>query len=288
MEAKGWIMLRILLNRYHQNSGVENFLRGQPQELVQNILSQDVHSNDPSLAFTRPEEALTKVHYSWIAQAFSEIPKEMHPLMLSLLPEPQKELVGKKLNVPVKDKALPPQLRSFLLHRLMPALKRDHILIPEFLPKSPFKPLLELKKGEMLEVIDLLGIYDLAYEMRHIVDNKTIKNIYQHLTHSQQKFLRSILHQKERLVTPRLHLEKWNGETKTLEDQLHQRGMFRLGKALAGQHPDLIWHIVHSMDTGRGKIISRHVATEEVAGISTALTQQVINVLNFLKQKSQP
>lgn len=288
MESKGWIMLRILLNRYHQESGLENFLRGQPQELVQNVLSQDVHSNDPSLAFTRPEEVLSKIHYSWIAQAFGTIPQEMQPLMLSLLPEPQKELVGKSLNIPIKQKTLPPQLRSFLLYRFMPALKRDHVLIPEFLPKSPFRPLLELKKGEMVEVIDLLGIYDLAYEMRHIVDNKTIKNIYQNLTPNKQKFLRSVLHQKEKLQTPRLHLDKWNGDTKVLDNQLHQRGMLRLGKALSGQHPDLIWHIVHGMDTGRGKIIMRHLSTEEAAGITTILTQQVINVLNFIKPKSQP
>lgn len=288
MEAKGWIMLRILLNRYHQESGVENFLRGQPGELVQNVLSQDVHSNNPSVVFTHPEEALNKIHYSWISQAFNEIPKEMQPLMLSLVPEPQKGLVGKSLNIPLQQKNLSPQIRSFLLHRLMPALKRNNVLIPEFLPKSPYKTLLDLKKGEVLEVIDLLGMYDLANEMRHIVNNKTIKNIYQNLTPNKQKFLRSILHQKERLVTPRLHLEKWNGDTKLLDDQLHQRGMLRLGKALSGQHPDLIWHIVHSIDTGRGKIIMRHAAAEEVAGISTALTQQVISVLNFLKPKSQP
>lgn len=286
MEAKGWIMLRILLNRYHQESGLENFLRGQSQEFVQNVLSQDVHSIDPSQAFTRPEEALSKVHYSWVVNAFNDIPKEMHPLMVSLLPEPQKALVSKTLNLPIKEKRIAPQLRSYLLHRLMPALKREHVLIPEFLPKSPFKPLLELKKGEILEIIDLLGVYDLAHEMRHVVDNKTVKKIYENLTPNKQKFLRSVLHQKEKLVTPRLYLEKWNGETKVLEDQLHQRGMLRLGKALSGQHPDLVWHIVHSLDTGRGKFLMRVLSTEEVAGITTALTQQVINVLNFLKPKS--
>lgn len=285
MEAKSWIMLRVLLNRYHQGASLETFLKGQPQEFVQNVLLQDVHSEDPSHVFSTPENALKGVHHSWITNAFSHIPEELHPLYLSLLPEQQMVSVAKSLSKKPKIGSVSPQVKHFLLQKLLPSLERDSVIEIEFLPKSVFRPLLDMKKEDLVELVNYLGIYDLASEMRHVVDKKTITNIYTCLSPKKQQFLRACLHQKEKLATPRLLLEKWDGECKILDTTLHNRGLLRLGKALVGQNRDLVWHLVHKFDIGRGKILIKHANDHEVPGVATALTQQVINVMNFLNQK---
>lgn len=285
MKAKAWIMLRVLLSRFHSGMAAETVLKGMPQDFIQKILSQEVGSSDPSFAFKSPEELLKHVHYTWISQAFEKIPKPLHSITLSALPEPQHSGVAKMLQMQSSSKAFASPVRSFLLQKLIPALKEDKILPIEFLPKSLLNPLLELSKKELMMVIDYLALYDLSHEMRHIVDKKIIKNIYDSLSPRKQHFLRLCLHQKDKLVVPRLHLEKWNGDSETLEILLHRRGMLRLGKSLTGQHPDFMWHLVHTLDIGRGKILARYLSTEETPGISTVLIQQVLNVLNFCQKK---
>ncbi len=67
---------------------------------------------------------------------------------------------------------------------------------------------------------------------------------------------------------------------------LHQRGLYRLGKALSASHPDFLWHLSHRLDTGRSAILKKYYAKPINPSISTVLVQQIQNVLNFIKSKS--
>ncbi len=286
MEAKGLIMLHIMLNRFHHGVSLEAVLKGWPQDFVQAVVSQSVETDDPSPAFNSPEEMLKKIHYSWIIEALGKIPQALKSLMVSSLPESESAGLSKALNLPRTSQKFASAIKTYLQQQFVPALNEDKILPREFLPKSIFNALLDLNKKELLMVIDYLGLYDLANELRYVVDKKIIKTIYDSLSPGKQHYLRTCIHQKERLVVPRLHLEKWNGDVQSLEHQLHNRGMLRFGKALSGQNQDLVWHIVHTLDIGRGKILMKYYASEEILRISTVLAQQVINVLNFIKKKS--
>ena len=69
-----------------------------------------------------------------------------------------------------------------------------------------------------------------------MLNTAKLKNIYLCLTPKELQFLRMCLHQKEKLVIPQMGLEQWNGEQKELHKLIHQKGLFRLGKALCGEH----------------------------------------------------
>ena len=101
------------------------------------------------------------------------------------------------------------------------------------------------------------------------------------------QFLRMCVHQKNKFVAPKLNVQKWNGDCVELLHTLHQRGLYRLGKALSGSHPHFLWHLSRRFDIGRSALLEKYYAKQASPGITSALVQQVINVLNFLKQKSE-
>ena len=96
------------------------------------------------------------------------------------------------------------------------------------------------------------------------------------------------MHHKDKVATPSLGLDKWRGNCEKLKTVLQTRGLVRLGKALSGEHPDFIWHLIHILDTGRGQALLKYYSKSAVPGITSALAQQLANLMNFLKKKSEP
>lgn len=286
MQAKGWIMFRVLMNRFHKGP-IEPALRCLPPEDMRAILAQDVHSTDAAVALTLPQELLKKVHYSWLAPAFKRLPKSLQAALLAMLPEEQRSKMQSQCLEEVPSSGLPaPFLHGILSQILYRNLERTDILPTAFLPRTPLSPLADWNKQKLVELIDLLGVYDLSEEMRQIINKERLKMIQPCLTMKQKAFLRICLHKSEKIATPRLNLDKWDGDERKLHRLLHQRGLLRLGKALCSQHPDLVWHIAHVLDTGRGEEILTHYASPAIPGVTPVLVQQILNVINFLNPKS--
>lgn len=293
MHNKNWLMFGVLVNRFHQKSP-ETFLRSLPKEVSQKTSIQEVLSDEASLLIAQPEERLTKIHYSWLVEAFDKIPDQLKPSVLSSLTEETASGITQlyctrpgSVNV---DSARQSQIdlsypvKRFLINTLYKNFEKREILPVPFIPKTTLSPLASLSKKQITKIIDFLGLYDLAEELRHIVDKNTLKNIYDKLSAPQQRFLRFSIHQKGKLVADRLNIELQAIDKKKLEIVLHKRGILRLAKALSGQHPDLVWHIAHTLDSGRGQLLLRYYQEEPISGISTALTLQVLNVIKFLKK----
>ena len=97
--------------------------------------------------------------------------------------------------------------------------------------------------------------------------------------------MRICLHQKEKLITQKLQLEHWDGDCRKLGKLLHHRGLVRLGYALSGQHKDLIWHISHILDAGRGNKLTRYYHKNKIPGVSQTLSYQVLAVIDFSKER---
>lgn len=284
METPGWIMMRVLMNRFHGGTP-EAFLKNMPQENVQMVLSQDIHVDDPTPALIQPQQIIEKIHYSWMPPAIEQFPGAMQDLLIQALP-PQhsvgiqkmmkKSLYGPKLSLPI---------RIFLMNLLYKKLSPSAVLPVKFLPISNLSILADTTKSELVRIIDFLGIQDLAEAIRFIVDKKKLKSVYNWLTPLKQNYLKVCLHQKDKLPIPKLDLEHWDGNYEKLDMLLHRRGLIRFAKALSGQHPDLFWHIIHILDIGRGSILNKHYTKESIPGVTPALTQQLFGLLNFLKTK---
>jgi len=134
-------------------------------------------------------------------------------------------------------------------------------------------------------LIDLMGLHDLAPEARRIVNPNYLKNIYTCLTPKQFHYLKICLHRKEPIIAPKLGLDPAKIESAQLRQTLHRRGLVRLGRALSGQHPDLIWHIAHVLDRGRGALLLQAHRPHESSAITSILEQQVLQAMHFLNHE---
>jgi len=285
MQSKSAVLLKVLLNTFHPGSP-QSLLKILPEEDAKAVMASETSSKQPLLALTWPQYAITRTHYSWLAPVIEQLPKAMQIPLVASIPEPQSSGLRRLLKLAPFRAELPPSAKMLLLKRLYLLWQPTEGLPPDYLPTSPLESLLSCSKAELINVIDLLAMYDLAEGIRHIVDKKKLKLIYFCLTPQQQQFLRQCLHKHEKLVAPKIDIEKWDGNPEKLTKGLHRRGMLRLGKALCGQGRHFLWHIVHILDTGRGKEISLHYQNEALPGITSLLVQQVISVINFLKPKS--
>lgn len=283
MSLKKALVIRVMLNHFHQGAP-EVVLSSMPKESAKAVLDMNIQSHNAAYLVNEPKELVQQVHYSWLAPVIEQFPIKMRPFLMTSLPKSTAVQVSGMINQPLHPQRLAMSVRLHLLGMIVNKLKPYEVLPSPYLPETSLTPLLSMKKGEVAQLIDFLGLYDLAEEIRHIVDKKYLKAIYNCLSIKKQHFLRICLHRKERLTIPRLGLDKWQGDCKTLDSLLHKRGLLRMGKAISGQHPDFLWHLTHRLDTGRGKIIQKYYVKEEIPGVTQALIQEILNLLNFFKK----
>lgn len=279
-------LIKVLINKYDPDGG-ERLLKSFPQDLSKEIREQPIASSDFSAALLPPPDILERIHYSWLAPTFERLPLWQRSATLSILPRHQAEGLKKMLKLPLGESHFSPFFKEFLLsqflHKWQPYLE---VLPLPYLPFSPLSVLLSLKKKQLVEIIDFFSMHDLAEAIRHIVDKKNLKAIFSCLSARRQEFLRHCLHQKEKMIAPNLEIEKWNGDPKKLERTLHQRGLLRFGKALCGQHPQFVWYLTHTLDTGRGAVLSHYYQEEPIPGVTSILVQQVLFINNFIQKRS--
>lgn len=287
MHKKSWAMMKVLLNRFHKGStdALQNCL---PLEEVQIVLGLDIGSQDTKAALIQPKDFFNHIHYSWLPPAVQQFAPAIQSYVVSTLEQRQADRLAQLLHIKKPPQPQSDVVRSFLLQRLYQCFDKGDVLPREYISQGPLMELLDFDKDELVNVIVYLGLYDLSEKIRHIVDKKRLRDLYRCMTPDMQQFLTVCLHQKEKVTAPGLSIDKWPGDKDSLLRLLHQRGLLRLGKALAGQNPDFLWHVVHTLDTGRGNILMKYFAREEVPRVTQLLIQQVLNLLNFMKKKSVP
>lgn len=286
MGAKDSVFFKVLLNRFNPN-GSESFLKVLPKEEAQAILKETTSSKNTAAVLTVFDDLLSHIHYSWLASVLNTLPKRVLGATIASLSEPQATGIKKLLKIENLPSQPTPVIKKFLRNEFMKQWQTKETIPLEYLPPSSLTPLLYFSKVQLEELIDFLAIYDLAHALRSIVDRKNLKSIYLCLKPRQQEFLRLCLHKKEKITGPKLSIDKWNGHTENLLSILHRRGLLRFGKALCGQHPQFLWYITHTLDTGRGNIISQYYNEESTPDVTNVLVQQVLSLISFLKQKTQ-
>lgn len=277
MEHRGCMMLRVLINCYHPKDGNALF-KFLPEQEAKAVKSLEITSKDLQPVFQDPYRSISAIHYSWIQPALQKFSESLRPMMISALTPEQIAGFKQPPIVPLSDIG-----KIFILSQLYDKLEiKEHLPI-EYLPITDLSPLATWSKSQFTELADLLGLHDLAAEVRRIVDRNHLKNIYNCLTSKQLRYLKIRLHQKEQLVSPKLGIDPTKQDCLKLKQTIHRRGLLRLGKALCAEHPDFIWHIAHILDIRRGTILLKEFQPKEIPTVTKILKQQVLNLLNFLK-----
>ena len=105
------------------------------------------------------------------------------------------------------------------------------------------------------------------------------------LSKSQQDFLKSLFKGKEPISFARLNLDAWDGNEEKLKGILHHRGFNRLAKALFGCHPSLLWHLCHTLDTGRTKILRKFFTDINNEQIQKLLVKQILELIPMVQKE---
>lgn len=286
MNDKSQVFLRVLLNRFHRTNPAA-LLKSLPEKEYTEIQALDLSSNDFSPAFAKPSELISKIHYSWLLPAIKRFPNPVQESLLAALPDSASAKLKSSLGVLSKQSiSMGQPIREFLIHKIYSQIKPSTVLPIQYLPSSPLSFLLVMSKPKLVEMIDFMGLYDLAEGLRYIIDKNRLKKLLDCLSPGKRQFLRDCMRQKEKIAATRLSLTNWDGSCEKLNEILHRRGLLRLSKAICGQHPDFIWHLTHRLDSGRGEFLKKHYTAETTVGITPALVQQLLNVDNFLNPKS--
>lgn len=281
MKQRGWIVLKTLFNRYDADIQ-EKLLKFLPPESKTKLMETNVQSSNLLPLLYQHQDTLERMHYSWIKPLLQHFPEQLVPLLINSLKYEQALGFKSHLN---SEMELPQTIKFFFQNQLYTLIDVIHRQPLELLPVTEMTPLAYMDKQDLMNIFDFLGLYDLSSEVRRIVNNAHLKNIYACLTPKQFHYLKFCMHQKEKLITPSLGIDHSKQDCPKLKQLIHRRGLLRLAKAMCGQPKDLVWYIAHVLDTGRGKVLMDHYKENEIPGITSSLKLQLINVMNFLKSE---
>lgn len=280
-EPSSELFFKILANQFHlDDATLQHFI---PKDETEADLPTITY-NDPTFALKTPAQWLERIHYSWLESAVANLPPHLQPSLLASLPIHQQRPLRLKLGLAVAPAPSPPAKR-YLLRLLYDLLNLDKAPPLELLTESPFNALCAWDKSRLIQLCHLLGILDLKEKVRHIVDKKLLRQIYAALDRDSLLFLRTSLKTRERISSTALNLESWDGSPNVLKQLLQQRGLIRLGTALHGEQPELLWHLSHLLDKGRSAILMRHYHGDANDTIQQVLKEQLLNTVAYINQQ---
>lgn len=227
---------------------------------------------------------LDLIHWSWFLPILRTSSLDEQKLFLSALPESSSHPLSHELGLPSPPAMeLKRPAKAFLIQTLLHNLLDGALdIVPiGFLPPSPLNPLLLLTKKKLLQLIDFLSLFDLATELKQILDPATLKNIYRLLSEEEKRFLKHTASSPLALPAIRLQFEGWNGDETTFRTQLHKRGLARLGAALSTQEADLGWYLCHQLDIGRGTTLANFSTKPVPMKIGQTIIHQIEEALHY-------
>ncbi len=289
MKQLGWLVCKTFIEKKknRDKTALLSFLPTKEQKLVLNLHQP---SQDLSLGFNLKNDVLDWTHYSWMLpflRSFSE--KELCLFLSSLEKHTAIKLKNSlKFSMPFLK---PSEIVQFFFRQKIAnylLLTNPDLLAFKALPKSPLNVLLELGSEDLRFVIELLGLHDLAIELKLIIDNAKLKKIYSIFSKEKEVFLKMLLHKKEPVVFKQIELSHWDEKPESLLLILFQRGLNRLAKAIYHENQSFVWYIQHRMDIEESHFFSSLYKTLEYPKAYKFLSLQVLEAVSFLRKIKPP
>lgn len=230
-----------------------------------------------------PAPLIEPIHFTWLVEPIKSFSKPLQNIIVETLPEKSGKAIKKELKLKGSNKAIPKAAVCFL-HHLLEKKTRPEDIYPLFLlDESALTPLLHASSSKLNELIHLLGIEDLAREIPSIIDKKILKNVYDFLSEEEKAFAKKKVRSEDILKLPKLNIGSWEGDHKKLETILHKRGLAKLAVAIKGESKHFQWHLLHHLDTGRGKILEKGMEKKAETQTIEKLKKGVVEAMHFIK-----
>jgi hypothetical protein len=288
VEAKGWRLLHSLLKWTHKEEGappnLESLATFLPEEERAAFL-QEKEEGAPLATKIDLAAPFQDYHYSWLQAPLNKAPPAFRSLAVRAFPEPTQSALQKTLDLEKKEPILAPGIRHFILSLFARLYAPDMMPIEQEANRGgKLAPLLKLEKKALLELVDLLGLWDLSHDVKRVIDRKLLHTIFLSLSEKEQSCLKKCLQAQDVMPPHSLDLTNWNGEQEELLRLLTIRGLARLGKALSGQPLEVIKALVRRLDTGRAQQLMGYVSKKEIPRTSAAAIGQVLQAIVWVEE----
>lgn len=250
MKLTQGMVLRVLINRFHPE-GVESLSPFLGEDALRLLEGETLEFNRPDELLNAHHRLLSKIHYSWLVPAIQKLNGPLQAHVIAQMPEPSRSKLAQHFQIAELPERLHPFLREVLVHKVISRLGEESHIHPQLVESGTFSDLEPLTKHQLLDVIDCLGVHDIALEIKQIVDKRKLAKVIETLTPLQKAFLKSAVHERAVWNSTPVGLENWAGDRKNLLRTLHKRGIARFGIALQGADPEFRRLILLKLDTGR-------------------------------------
>ena len=229
------------------------------------------------------ETLLSTIHYSWFLEPLKDYPKSIQQILIhTTSPETQKKLCS--LLEVESTSTCASFFQRYLQNKFVAHFYDNPNLVPyHYLPETELTPLLEMSKENIVKLIDLLPIYDLAKEIPKILNKETLTIIEHSLSTRQKHFLNHCMKNASTIETKGSPLTNACENIEQFRYKLHLQGLNRLGTVLIERGHSFIWHLTHKLDTGRGKKILNFLNKKSDIDdyIQTLLTKQLTDIIDM-------
>lgn len=287
MHLSGMVFLKAGLNRTSpkRKEAFLSHLNKKMREAL-NAVPLDFYK-DPLQNLTPLEHYLDQIHVSWLTPYLRSLTENDIRFFVSALGDLKRQEVKKSLLFSNHLHNLKAKTKHFLQEQLFTKIKANQkeLLPYECLPAHPLNILLELNSEELVDLINLAGLTDVAYDLKYIIDTTKLKQIQSALSQRQQDFIKSLSQQKENIAFKRLGLDKWEGDIPLLNRLIHQRGLNRFAKALYGQDPSLLWYILHKLDVSQAALFQQLCTDLKHPQGHASLIKQIADLSTLIQEK---
>ncbi|SPN73939.1 hypothetical protein C10C_0796 [Chlamydia serpentis] len=231
--------------------------------LPKDLLIKSPHPQDiplKSLSFTL--SWLPTVHPSWIATAMKDFPLEIQSQLLSWLPDLLvQEVLPLLSGIPVAKRRCAPFGAFYLLDMLSKKIRPLGITEEIFLPASSANAILYYTGPLKITLINCLGLYSIAKELKNVLDKVVIEKVKSVLNPTEKLFLAYCQsHPMKHLKTTNF-LTSWSSDLE-LRQFIHKQGLEFLGKALTKENASFLWYFLRRLDVGRAYVIEQTLKEE--------------------------
>lgn len=200
---------------------------------------------------------LSMVHPSWIRVALQTFPLEVQSQMLAWLPSYLAQEISAQLpGVPISQNRCSSFGAFYLLNLLAQKIRPPGIVEEFFLSGSQFYPLLCFSGPTKMMLINCLGLYALAKELKNVVDKKIIERVHAVLSPTENLFLSYCQSHPMKYLDTTDFLSSWDQDAE-LHQFIHRQGLGFLAKALAKEDVSFLWYFLRRLDIGRGYIVEQ-------------------------------
>ncbi|MEG0287420.1 MAG: hypothetical protein RSB82_00265 [Victivallaceae bacterium] len=228
---------------------------------------------------------LLVIHYSWIESVLKGFPECFRNAIINLLPSGISDKLADASMLTERNSKIHSKFAAlFLLQGLKEKIYPDYVIDEMFLPVSSINILLYLKVKLRMQLIDFLGLYDLANELHMVVSQSRLQEINQILSKKKRLFLNYCMTHPLKYSDKCRFLATWDGSEARLRHHIHSQGLIFLGKALAQENASLLWHLLRRFDVQRAYLIEKSIKESQHAKNSEYFKNYVIKCIKVVVQ----